>query len=62
MDVTEAGYEGLLPAQQQWFDHLMSSPVRGWPQGLREYCAEQAPGCGDEIAHAVGTWVKAQRD
>ena len=57
-----AGYDGLLPAQQQWFDRLMSAPISEWPEDLRQHVAEARPHCGDEIADAVGVWVNQQRD
>lgn len=57
-----AGYEGLLPPQQQWFDRLMSMPMGQWPEPLREYVSGKRPGCGDELAHYVGCWVKEQQD
>lgn len=57
-----AAYEGLLPPQQKWFDHLMSSQILDWPESLKAFLGEKKPGCGDEWAHWVGVWVKAQRD
>ena len=58
-----AGYDGLLPVQQAWFDRLMDMPMRDWPPRLKEYItAAGGFGCGDEAAHLVGQWVKEQRD